>query len=145
MLLAAAATLTTAAALAVDQPNPGLYEVKTRTEYSELPMPPTTLTTRNCLTQDDLDRDPQSIFAALPAEENCSVDEFTMADGQISMKLTCLTAEGNMTMRTSGAYTATNYNMASNVLIEVGDKKMTMTSEISGARVGDCDDGAASP
>ena len=47
-------------ALALDLPAPGHYEVTTTTHFSDGLMPDTTVTTQNCMTQEDLEKDPAS-------------------------------------------------------------------------------------
>ena len=127
-----------ACAFAADKPNPGLYEVTTQMDYTDLPIPATTLTTKNCLTAEDLEGDLSRIFADLPEDQNCEVESFSMADGSISMKLVCATPEGSMTMSTQGSYDSDSYSMTSNVTMEAAGRQMQMNSTIEGVRLGDC-------
>ena len=119
-------------------PVPGHYEVTTNTTYEDVPMPDTSITTQNCLTREDLEKDPASVFAALPEGKTCEVGEFTMADGDISMRMVCSTPEGDMVMTTSGSYDEDSYDMVTNVTINVGDQEVQMRSVIEGKLMGDC-------
>ena len=128
-----------AVALAADlKPQPGLYEIKTSTSFGELPIPDTTVTVTSCVTQEDLDRDPQSLFAGNPAADNCTMDEFDMSNGKLVMQLTCSADGGAMVMSTTGSYDATSYRMDNVIALEIGDKKMLTTATVEGTRAGDC-------
>ena len=125
-------------AWAADAPDPGLYEVATEMVSTELPVPPTTITTRNCLTRADLDRDISQVFADLPEGASCDIDTFEMAGGHISMALRCVTPTGDMQVETSGVYTSGSYSMSSIVTMPLGDRMLTINSKIEGKRVGEC-------
>jgi hypothetical protein len=131
--------LSASAAPAADvKPEPGLYEIKTSTSFGELPIPDTTVTVSSCVTQEDLDRDPQSLFAGNPAADNCTMDEFDMSNGELVMRLTCSTDDGVMVMTTTGSYDATSYRMDNVIELKFGDKKMLTTATVEGTRTGDC-------
>ncbi len=125
-------------ALALDLPAPGQYEVTTTTHFSDGLMPDTTVTTQNCLTAEDLERDPASVFAGLPEGRSCSVDEFLMEDGVIAMQIACSAEDGDMRMTVEGSYQDENYQMVSDVVITVGDETVSMHSTIDGKRTGAC-------
>jgi hypothetical protein len=126
------------AALALDLPAPGHYEVTTTTHFSDDIMPDTTVTTQNCLTAEDLERDPASVFADLPEGRSCSVDEFVMEDGVIAMRISCSAADGGMDMTVNGSYQDETYQMVSDVVVSVGDQTVSMQSTIDGKRLGEC-------
>ena len=126
------------AAMAQDLPSPGHYEVTTTTHFSDGLMPDTTVTTQNCMTQADLEKDPASVFADLPDGKTCNVAEFLMEGGEIRMQITCAAPDGDMTMTVNGSYLAETYEMTSDVVVKVGDESVTMQSSITGKRVGDC-------
>ena len=123
---------------AQDKPVPGRYEVTTVTTYTDVPLPDTTVTIENCLTREDLDKDPASIFAALPEGKSCEVGEFQMSGGKISMRLSCSASDGNMVMITGGTYDKEGYDMVSDVTVTVGEQQVEMRSTIHGRRLGDC-------
>lgn len=133
-----ASTLLAGVALALDLPAPGHYEVTTTTHFSDGLMPDTTVTTQNCLTQEDLEKDPASVFADLPEGKSCEVADFVMEGGVIRMGITCAAPDGDMTMTVNGSYQAETYKMISDVVVSVGDQTVTMQSSIDGKRVGDC-------
>ncbi len=121
-----------------DRPVPGQYEVTTRTTFEEVPIPGTTVTTTNCLTQEDLDKDPASAFAELPEGRSCEIGEFVMEGGNISMRVSCNTEEGSMDMVVTGSYDTSSYTMNSQVVVVVGEDEVRMQSAIEGKLVGDC-------
>ncbi len=131
-------TNTSAADLTGDLPSPGYYEITTATSFSDGTLPDTTVTTQNCLTQEDLESDPASIFASLPEGKSCDVGRFVMEGGEISMRISCAAPEGDMTMTVTGTYEDETYQMLSDVVIKVGEQQVTMQSSIDGKRVGDC-------
>ena len=126
------------AAMAQDLPSPGHYEVVTTTHFSDGLMPDTTVTTQNCMTQEDLEKDPASVFADLPDGKSCNVAEFLMEGGEIRMQINCAAPDGDMTMTVNGSYLAETYEMTSDVVVKVGDQSVSMQSSIAGKRVGDC-------
>lgn len=130
--------IVTPAVMAQNQPVPGQYEVTTTTTYTDVPVPDTTVTTRNCLTREDLDQDPASIFAGLPEGKSCEIGEFEMADGAIRMYVNCSAPDGDMVMITEGAYDDAGYNMLTNVTVIVGEQQVKMQSTIEGKLLGDC-------
>ena len=136
--LAAGLMMASTSILARDLPVPGHYEVTTSTTYTDVPLPNTSVTTQNCLTAEDLERDPASVFAELPDGKNCDVDQFEMAAGKISMRVSCNAPDGDMLMVTSGEYDADGYQMVSDVTITVGEQKVVMQSLIEGKLLGDC-------
>ena len=125
-------------ALARDLPAPGHYEVTTTTHFSDGLMPDTTVTTQNCMTREDLEKDPASVFAELPDGKSCNVAEFLMEGGEIRMQINCAAPDGDMTMTVNGSYLSETYEMVSDVVVSVGDQAVTMQSTIAGKRVGDC-------
>jgi len=127
-------------ALTADEllPRPGLYEVTTRSEFGDLPVPPTTVTTSNCLTAEQLSQDPKKVFADLPAAENCSMETFEMAGGKLEMRLSCQSDDGNMTMEGDGDYDPDSYRMNTVINIESGGAKVRTTATVDARRVGDC-------
>ncbi len=135
-LLAAAAMAT--AATAQDLPAPGHYEVTTTTHFSDGLMPDTTVTTQNCMTQEDLEKDPASVFADLPEGKSCNVADFLMEGGEIRMRIDCAAPDGDMTMKVNGSYLSETYEMVSDVVVSVGEQSVSMQSTIAGKRVGDC-------
>lgn len=136
--LIVAGSLLAGAALAMDLPAPGHYEITTTTHFSDGLMPDTTVTTQNCLTQEDLEKNPAAVFADLPEGKSCEVADFVMEGGVIRMGITCAATDGDMTMTVNGSYQSETYQMISNVVVSVGDQSVTMQSSIDGKRVGDC-------
>lgn len=117
-------------------PAAGEYEVTTTSNFNNLPV---TVTTTNCITAEDLDQDPASVFADTAAAENCELEEFEMAGGIMSMHMVCNSEEGGLEMNTEGAYTESSYSMNSTIVISAGETRMTTTATVSGTRIGDCE------
>ena len=137
-LLGACMLTTVVLAAAGAQPTPGQYEVTTLTRYVDVELPDTTVTTQNCLTAEDLAKDPASVFAALPDGKTCSVGEFEMADGVIRMQISCAAPDGELVMVTEGSYEEAGYDMNSTVTITAGEQQVEMHSTIRGKLLGDC-------
>jgi hypothetical protein len=119
-------------------PKPGRYEITTYSEFGDLPIPPTTVTTSNCVTADDLAEDPRKIFADLPAADDCSLDTFTMENGKLVMRLHCKTDHGSMSVNGDGDYTPESYRMNTVINIESGDTQLHTTATVDARRLGDC-------
>ena len=138
VLLSAACLVLTTPVIAQNQPTPGLYEVTTTTKYTDVPLPDETVTTSNCLTREDLDRDPASIFAGLPDGKACDIGEFTMGAGEMAMDVSCKAPDGDMVMVTRGTFDASGYNMVTDVTVTVGEQQVKMQSTSIGKLMGDC-------
>lgn len=119
-------------------PQPGRYEVTTHSEFGDLPIPPATVTTSNCVTADDLAKDPRKIFADLPAADDCSLDTFTMENGKLVMRLNCETDDGTVTVNGDGDYSPESYHMNTVINIESGDTRLHTTATVDARRLGDC-------
>lgn len=126
------------AGFALALPAPGHYEITTSTHFSDDLMPDTTVTTQNCLTREDLEKDPASVFADLPEGKSCEIAEFVMEEGVIRMQILCAAPDGDMRMTVDGSYENETYQMISDVVVSVGDQSVQMQSTINGKRVGDC-------
>jgi len=136
---AAVAVITAAsAAAAVDQPNPGLYEVTTQMVYGDLPIPPTSITTNQCVTEEALQETLSNALATVPVAQNCETVRFDVGGGTIAMQLSCAAPEGSIVVETTGNYTDNDYAMKSNISITGGGKTMDISGDISGKRIGDC-------
>ncbi|MEM8765842.1 MAG: DUF3617 domain-containing protein [Pseudomonadota bacterium] len=138
LTLGALLSLAAGPALARDLPAPGQYEVTTRTTYTSVPLPDATVTTQNCLTAEDLEQDPASVFADLPDGKTCNISNFVMADGEIEMAINCDADDGKLTMITTGTFDDDGYDMVSDVVVAVGEQEVKMQTIIEGKLLGDC-------
>lgn len=138
MCAAAAVIAATSSAAAVDQPNPGLYEVTTQMVYADSPMPPISITTNQCLTLQSLQESLSQALTTFPVAQNCETVEFNVESGSIAMQLSCAAPEGSILMETTGSYTENDYAMKSNITITGGESAMDISGDISGKRIGDC-------
>ncbi len=138
--IVAAGLLLCAAARAGDSERPaaGAYEITTATTYTDVELPATTITTTSCLSAEDLDRDPASALAALPAGDACSVVESVMEGGAIQMRIVCDMSDGSMVMATNGSYDRNGWDMVNEVTVTVGGDQVKMHATITGRRTGDC-------
>lgn len=138
-MCAAGATITAAAsAAAVDQPNPGLYEVTTQMVYGDLSVPPVSITTKQCITLEALQESLSQALTSIPMAQNCETVEFDVGSGSIAMQLRCAAPEGSITMETTGSYTVSDYAMQTIIAITGGDSVINISGDISGKRIGDC-------
>jgi hypothetical protein len=135
---AIAAIAAASAAAAVDQPNPGLYEVTTQMVYGDLPIPPTSITTNQCVTDEALQESLSQALAIVPLALNCEIVEFNVGGGNIAMQLSCAAAEGSIVVKTTGNYTENAYAMKSHIANTGGGTAMDISGDISGKRIGDC-------
>ncbi len=134
-----AAMLATASpALAADMLTPGLYEITTETLATNMPMAPQGHTVQHCITQEDIDTDPERLFNQNPEAQNCDVANFEIGGGKAAMQLSCTMPGGAMTMTMAGTYTATSYDMTNDMEVKAGGMSMTMQSRAIAHRIGDC-------
>ena len=125
-------------AAAVDQPNPGLYEVTTQMVYADSPMPPISITTNQCVTLEALQETLSQALTTFPAAQNCETVELNVGGGSIAMQLSCAAPEGSIVVETTGSYTENDYAMKSRITIIGGESAMDISGDISGKRIGDC-------
>jgi len=122
---------------AADRPTPGMYSISTKME-SDMPIPVQTQTMQECLTEEDIQRDPKAFVGGQEGTEDCDIGEYAMEDGKMTMSMVCQTEGGEMTMNTEGTYDATSYTMTSNIQMSSGGMKFNMKSTGVGKRIGDC-------
>ncbi|MEJ2087979.1 MAG: DUF3617 family protein [Gammaproteobacteria bacterium] len=137
-LLSGAFPPTSVQSAAPDELAPGQYEVTTTTTYTDVPVADSVVTTEHCLTREELNREPASVFAGLPDGKSCEIGEFVMSGGTIRIEVDCAAPDGDMTMITTGSYDAHGYQMVADVTITVGDDQVKTQSKIDARRLGDC-------
>jgi hypothetical protein len=120
-----------------ERPSPGMYSITTTME-SDMPMPTQTKTMTECLTEEDIAQDPQSLMGGQDEANECDISQFSMEDGEMGMSMVCATPGGEMTMNTEGTYDATGYTMHSNMRMTGGGMTFNMKSTGVGKRIGDC-------
>ena len=130
--------ITASSATAQEKPQPGMYEITTSLDYADLPIPSTTTTTQNCMTQEDLDTNPFEVFAGQPEAQNCDMDDLVMSDGNITMGMRCADSNSVMSMKTAGNYDASSYTLNSEIRISQGSAESKMQSTVEANRVGEC-------
>lgn len=136
--VAALAITAVSATAAVDQPNPGLYEVTTQMVYGDLPIPPTSITTNQCVTEEALQESLSKALTTVPIAQNCETVEFDVGGGSIAMQLSCAAPEGSIVVKTTGNYSQNDYALKSNITISGGGTAMDISGDITGKRIGDC-------
>jgi hypothetical protein len=110
-------------AVAVDRTiEPGLYEVVTKSNMGG------TQTARRCLTATDIDKGFQT---DLPKE--CKSTRAVVAGGKLEFATTC----PDMSMTTTGTYTANSYAIDGKITMKGDDDPMTIESHITGKKVSD--------
>jgi hypothetical protein len=100
---------------------PGLYELVTKSNLGG------TQTARRCLTAADIEKGFQT---DLPKE--CKSTRAVVAGGKIDFATTC----PDMSMITTGTYTANSYTIDGKVQMK-GDDPMTIESHITGKKISD--------
>ncbi|GAB4144633.1 MAG: hypothetical protein Tsb0016_14190 [Sphingomonadales bacterium] len=138
ILFCAGVLAASSTALAADMLTPGLYQITTETLATNMPMAPQGQTVQHCITQEDIDTDPERLFNQSPEAQNCDVADFEIGGGKASMRLSCTMPGGAMTMTMAGSYTATSYDMTNDMEVKAGGMTMTMQSRAVAQRIGDC-------
>ena len=136
--MAAVAALSTLQAFAMDL-QPGLYEISTSSGSPSMPIPQQTHTTTHCISREDLESGDASMFPQRGGEDDaCSVAEYVMDDGRLSLNLQCALDGGELVMTGKGEYTATSYAMRGTAKMKAAGFAMEMQTTVSATRVGDC-------
>ena len=120
-----------------DQPTPGMYSITTTME-SDMPIPVPTQTMTECLTEEDIARDPKAFLGSQEGTDDCEIGDYAIADGKMTVSLVCEIAGGQMIMNAEGTYHATGYTMISNVQITAAGMTINMKTTGVGTRIGDC-------
>lgn len=96
----------------------------------------------HCLTQAQAATPPNTMFGGRDGAE-CRRDRLVMAGGRIDSAMTCARGkdEGTMTVAVSGTYSATGYDLASDMKVtnpQMPGGAMTMKARVTGKRIGEC-------
>jgi hypothetical protein len=98
--------------------------------------PPETSTETDCLTQEDV-ADLRRVLLA-GAEEDCSVSNLSVAEGKVSMSVTCKFGPGmDFAGDFQGTYEPTMFDMRG-VMRSKEDNSLSIEAEMSARRVGVC-------
>lgn len=139
MILAGLGLVTMAGmAQAADMLTPGLYEINTQILETNMPMAPQPGTSKHCITQADIDRDPESAFYQQSEAQQCDVANFDIGGGKVTMALRCAMPGGQMDMTMDGSYTATSYEMTNNMTVNMAGMAMFVRSKSTAQRIGGC-------
>lgn len=101
------------------------------------------VTTEQCRTQEDIDKSLEEVAKGPMDNEDCTAEEMTVADGNISGRISCTTESGgSAVMVMEGTHSATSMNMT--MTADISDPQMPggkaqMVMKVAGERVGDCD------
>ena len=120
-----------------DQLTPGMYSITTTME-SDMPMPMPTQSMTDCLTEEDIARDPKALLAGQQGTDQCEIGDYTITDGKMTASLICDTEGGQMIMNAEGTYDATGYTMISNVQMTAAGMTINMKTTVVDKRIGDC-------
>jgi hypothetical protein len=98
--------------------------------------PPTTI--RSCITPEQAARPNANFLTGTGETGGCNFENFSMAGGRLQGAVTC-NAQGT-TMRSTfeGQFTATSYEMTTQVESNAGGMAMNMATRTTARRVGDC-------
>ena len=147
LFAAVLATATTAAAI-----EPGKWETTGRTVDFDMALPPGVpagmmdmvkkqmvgkdYSSTQCITRDDLQNAPEKMFRQ--SEGQCRYDRFSMADGKLDAVATCKMQGTTMRMTMTGTHSANAYSTRMTMAGDGQMGRMTIVSEGSGKRIGDC-------
>jgi hypothetical protein len=106
--------------------------------YADSPMPPISITTKQCMTLEALQETLSQALTTFPAAQNCETVELNVGGGSIAMQLSCATAEASIVVQATGSYTENDYALKSSITITGGESAMDISGDISGKRIGDC-------
>lgn len=117
----------------------GMWETTMETTMEGLPMavPPTVVTTRQCVTQSDLVPKP-------PQGQNCTFTNVKRKGGKVSWEFTCNQDGATSTGRGEITYSSTASSGTMTVSISSKDGDLTARTKMKGKRVGACTGEAAS-
>ena len=89
-----------------DKPTAGMYSITTSME-SDTGVLVQTDTMTECLTEEDVQRDPDAFVGGREGTENCEVGDYSMEGGKMNMSMICQTPAGELTMKTDGTFHTT--------------------------------------
>lgn len=90
--------------------------------------------TTYCITPQQAAQGPQEMLKQNPS---CRFAKYSMKGGAISTEMSCTENGGTMTVRASGSYTPTNFNVTSNAVMS-GQMSMRLSSTSVGRHIGPC-------
>ena len=136
------------AAAAADQVRlqPGEWEIRVETKTSGIPgmpegmakaMKDTAVTTKTCLTEDDVAK--PAVFTG-NEDPGCRTEGFAANGGKVSGTVTCPGegGRGGMVMKTDGQFTPTGFESTTRSEIDAEGMKMTTEARVTGRRIGEC-------
>ena len=137
-VLALMIALASLAANADGFPEPGLYKVLGNISSKEMPMMARTTETEQCIKENQFIDNPEGWMQQQPGQE-CDIVSYDVADGSISMEMNCtLDQGGTATMKGSGTYTTTTFQLKNRMNIDSGGMKMQIDTDVKGERQGSC-------
>ena len=129
-----------AAASGNDTLEPGLYETSMRMNMTAPGLPPGAgqqqQSRRQCITPEE-SREMANTFGEVPEGMQCSERRFTMRGGTIDGQMSCRGQGGDFTVRMTGTYTSTSFNLRQemNGRMPGAQQPMNMQMQIEGRRV----------
>jgi len=122
--------------LADNKPKAGLYDIAISIENSSIPLPQNQ-SNQECISEGEFESGPDAFFDA--QQQDCTLVDYTYADGNISMKMDCaLPGGGKAKINGTGTYTPTSFNMTNRMKMSISGMEMQMTTTAIGTRIGDC-------
>ena len=132
------------------KPQPGRWQSSVKMEKIDMPgLPPqakdamakqmaTAHSFSSCLTPEQVNRPNGGFFAG--GAEGCVYNSFTMADGKVEGDMTCDAGGRKQTMKMSGTYSPTSYDIKISSQSEVQPgMPMAMELAVTSSRAGECD------
>lgn len=91
-----------------------------------------------CLTPEEAAK-PDSKFFNRGESDDCTYDEYTMADGHLDIKMSCKVPQGTQKVTLTGTYSASNYSMTMSTSGDAAmGTPMLMTMSLASRRAGAC-------
>ena len=120
------------------EPASGLYEITVKIENPMLGLS-RTQSSKECITQEQFADGPDAFLNQEQRESECSIDNYSMANGRIEMSMQCvIPGGGKASMTGTGTYNADGFTMTNKMQMEAAGMKMDMQTVAVGKRVGDC-------
>lgn len=97
------------------------------------------VTTSQCITEEQADN-PQAEFFAANDDQDCEYSDFSMAGGNLLMKMTCTAPSGALaTMSATGEYKKSSFTMNMDMQSDGGEiGEIQMKASVTGKRTGKC-------
>ena len=120
------------------QPDPGLYEITVQIDSPTIGLS-RTQSSKECITQGQFENGPNAFLNQQQQDSECSMLDYSMADGKIHMSMSCvIPGGGKASVKGNGQYGKDHFSLTNKMVMEAAGIKMDMQTVANGKRVGDC-------